>query len=243
MNREAAADMDSADLEQHLAQQLARGQALLRVGDVGRAEELGAELLERFPESTSAYEFMGDVLLLGGNSAKARAHFKRAMELEPANADAERKFASALLNLSQSELDRQMARNLVTGGVIAPPRDPDRSRNAVVAALLFPGLGQLYNRQYAKGLTVFVAAAVGLILLFNGLVVGPWTRVTLEAGDTPLPFSEQMRLVGLVVGAMATWYKLLLLLGLLGFLVVYAYCIYDAYTVSHAQFERGKGRA
>lgn len=243
MNREAAADMDSADLEQHLAQQLARGQALLRVGDVSRAGELGAELLERFPQSTSAYEFMGDVLLLGGNSAKARAHFRRAMELEPANADAERKFASALLNLSQSERDRQVARSLATGGVIASPRDPDRSRNAVVAALLFPGLGQLYNRQHAKGLTVFVAAAVGLILLFNSLVVGPWTRVTREAGDTPLSFSEQTRLVGLVIAGMATWYKLLLLLGLLGFLVVYAYCIYDAYTVSHAQLPRGKARA
>lgn len=243
MDRQPATDADPAEQEQHLAQQLARGQALLRVGDARRAGELGAELLERYPESTSAHEFMGDALLAAGNSAKARAHFKRALELEPANADAERKFASALLNLSQSELDRRTAYGMATGAVLFPPRDPDRSRNAVVAALLFPGLGQLYNRQYAKGLTVFVAAAVGLILLFNGLIVAPWTQVTMDAGDTPLSFSEQAQLVSVVIGAMPLWYKLLLLLGMLGFVTAYAYCIYDAYTVAHAQLSRGRSRA
>jgi len=238
MTEKQTPDIDTAELEQ----QLARGQALLRAGSLQQARELGEGLLQQFAESTSAYEFVGDVLLASGESAKARAHFKRAMELEPANADAERKFASALLNLSQAEIDRQMAHVLASDGVVAPPRNPDRTRNATVAALLFPGLGQLYNRQYAKGLAIFGSAAIGLMLLFYGMVIVPWSRVTEQAGNQTLSFQEQMGLATTAFVMLPIWHKLLLLLGMLAFLAVYIYCILDAYKTATEAYKSGRAR-
>ena len=128
----------------------------LHYGRVSEAQTAAAELLKTQPKSTDAHELMGDVLLARGMRAEARSEYKMAMELEPANADAERKFAQATLLIGESE----RLRNLVIGGDIESAQAMTRkdSRGAMMRSLLFPGIGQLYKGDVEKGAIMALVA-------------------------------------------------------------------------------------
>ncbi len=218
---------------------LSRVQLLLRTGDLTGAEKTASELAEQYPDSTSAHEQVGDVYLAMGRSAQARRHYRRALQLEPANADAERKFAAALVNMSPEEQRRQAIRGLVTGSEDHEP-SPRRPLNAVVAALLFPGLGQLYNRQHEKGLVILGGAAVLVMLLFYGFLMKPWGIVAQQSADKSPTWQEQIQQVQAVLVNMPAGYWVLLICGTVLYLATYAYCIYDAYKTAHEQVAASK---
>lgn len=54
---------------------------------------------------------------------------------------------------------------------------------AVVLSILLAGLGQLYNRRYAKGLLFIIIEAAFLITFYNFLNIGLWGLITL--GEIP----------------------------------------------------------
>lgn len=230
-------DSKPADNGDDLDTRLARGQLLLSRGNLGEAEKAALELVQQHPESTSVFELLGDVYLAMGKSAQARKQYRKAMQLEPANVDAERKFAAALVSPSPEEQQRQMIRELASGAEGFQP-SARRPLNAVLAALLFAGLGQLYNREYEKGLGIFAAAAVLLMLLFRGMVINPWAVVAERAGNQTLAFSDQAQQARQVLMEMSAGYWGLLICGIVAYVGIYVYGIYDAYVTAHRQAEK-----
>lgn len=151
---------DTPALTEEDLQEIARlhEQALrdLHFGQTARAAEVAQALAAKYPRSTTAQETLGDVLAAQGKREEAKAAYRRALDLEPANADAERKFAELSLILSEAERTRRM---LQTGDLRQlrgmAHKDPTR---AATRSLFFPGLGQLYNGDYERGLVVVLVA-------------------------------------------------------------------------------------
>ncbi len=168
------------------------------------AERAVLKLAEIEPDSTTTWELRGDVLLAQGKLAEASQAFEKAVELEPANADAERKFATVQLDLSQAQWQREM----LESGKLEQFRGAVRKEPGAAAArsAFFPGLGQVYNGEYEKGIPMFVAAFVLLIPAVRLLVTWMSPQQTISA-------------LGAVFGY----------IGLFGFLGLYVYGIYDAY--------------
>ncbi len=124
----------------------------LYAGRIPSAEKAALELLEKFPDSTTAHERMGDVFAAQGRRSKARDEYKKALEILPANADAERKYAEAMLFIGEAE----RTRNIMLTGNLAELRGAVNKNPSAAASrsLLFPGLGQLYNGEYEKGIAI-----------------------------------------------------------------------------------------
>jgi tetratricopeptide (TPR) repeat protein len=171
-------------------------------------------LLAAYPDSTSAHELMGDVLMAQGKRNAARESYKRAMELEPANADAERKFAEATLFVQQADRTRE----LLTSGDLTELRGAGSkdASSAAVRSMFFPGLGQLYNGEYEKGL---VAVLAGLPLF--GLAL--WGLVEVVTSST-MRATEPMG-----AGQMA-----LSFIGMFGYASLLAWSIWDAHRTASA---------
>ena len=179
------------------------------------AEQAVLKLEEVAPNSTTTWELRGDALLAQGNLAEASEAFQKALELEPANADAERKYAALQLDLSQAQREREM---LESGDLEqfrgAVQKEPGA---AAVRSAFFPGLGQVYKGEYEKGVAMFVAAFVLLIPAVRLVVT--WLPTFLVTGVS----SEQtISTLGAVFGY----------IGLFGFLGLYIYGVYDAYRSS-----------
>lgn len=224
---EAMSEADEADLTR-LADQAALA---LRLGRQSEAVVAAAELLKRWPESTTAHELAGDVALAEGQLSRARQLYRRALELEPANADAERKYASSLLAQTPDERRAALIQQVIA--------DPTASRsgtrrplNAVLNAMLFPGVGQLYNHEQEKGLTIVAGAAVAVIVLLS--VIMPYVSATFTLGS-PNARETQRRAAQAVVDGIGAWQWTLVIICGAVFLALYLWGIYDAWR--HAQSE------
>ena len=176
----------------------------LHYGRLDAAKDCAQRILQVAPDSTSAHELWGDVLLALGDKQAAAEEFKQAGELEPANADAERKYGMVLVQLRQGAQQRQA---LESGDLSrfrgAADKDPSV---AAGRSALFPGMGQLYNGEYEKGV---VLAALALLLLIPAVdKVFQW-----------LMPSGPVSLAADILG----W------LSLFGYLLVYSYGVYDGY--------------
>ena len=168
------------------------------------AETAARKLRGASPNSTTAWELWGDVLLARGKLAEACAAFGKALELEPANADAERKYAAVQLDLH----DAQRQRKLLESGNLAKLRGASEKAAGKAAAhsAFFPGLGQAYNGDYEKAIVMFVCAFALLIPAVRLVVT--WISPT-----------QEISALGAVFGY----------LGLFGFLALYIFSVYDAY--------------
>jgi len=124
------------------------------------AAEAAMLLVKKHPQSTTAHEMMGDVLLAQGKRQQARDEYKQAIEIEPANADAERKFAQAMLAVEEADYTRRL---MQTGDFtrLRGAMNQDVS-GATYRAAVFPGLGHLYTGAYEVGM---ILAALGLVFL------------------------------------------------------------------------------
>ncbi len=168
------------------------------------AEEAARKLLEAAPNSTTTWELWGDVLRAQGNLAEASAAFEKARELEPANADAERKYASVQLDLSQAERQRE----LLESGSLEDLRGAFQKAPGTAAArsAFFPGLGQAYNGDYERAIVMFACAFILLIPAVRLLV-------------TWISPAQEISALGATFGY----------LGLFGFFALYIFSVYDAY--------------
>jgi hypothetical protein len=187
----------------------------LHFGHLDQAEQGVRRLLELAPNSTTAHELHGDVLSALRQTVAAREAYHRALEAEPANADAERKFAELALQDGQKHW---AAEALLAG-------DADRFRGAAhkapagaaIRSLIFPGLGQLYNGDFELGVVLSVLG-LGLGMALLALFLAP--MVFSSIGGTKLVNQPGPGVWG--------W------LSLVGFGVVYVYSVYEAYAAARA---------
>jgi hypothetical protein len=168
------------------------------------------KLLELSPQSTTALELQGDILRAQGNPKAARDFYHAAMQAEPANADAERKYAELSLEVQHGVWDREA---LLAGDLERFKGAPHKSAaGAAFRSLLFPGLGQLYNGDSELGILL---ATVGLALLMVVLLLLAEPITTLA--------------MGFVTHKAATPPSAWGYLSLLALLALSAYSAYEAY--------------
>jgi len=226
-------EADEADFTR-LADQVALN---LRLGRQPEATRVAEELLKRWPESTTAHELAGDVAAAEGKVGRARQLYKRALELEPANGDAERKYGASLLALTPDE-----RRAALIQQVIADPKaqhtSARRPLNAVLNAMLFPGIGQLYNHEQEKGLGIRSGAAVALIILLG--VIMPYVSATFTLGS-PNAHETQRRSAQAVVDSTGAGQWILATICGLIYLALYAWGIYDAYKHAPSETDQALG--
>lgn len=217
-----------------LADQVALNLRLGRQADARRAAD---ELLRGWPASTTAEELAGDVAYAEGQYAAARKHYRRALELEPANADAERKYGMALLARTPEEQQAALIHQ-----VIADPKAYQSSTrkplNAVLNAMIFPGLGQLYNRQQEKGLGMLAAAAVAIIVMLSMLM--PYVSASMTLGS-PNARTSQLESAQEVVDSMGMGQWLIAIGCGLIFMGLYLWGMYDAWRQAQSETERALG--
>jgi TM2 domain-containing membrane protein YozV len=212
----------------------------LRLNHVPTAAKLSEELLSRWPDSTTAHELAGDVALSQGKVAAARKEYHEALQIEPANIDAERKYGLALVTQTPDE-----RRALLLNQVIADPKalrsSPRKPLNAVLNSLLFPGLGQLYNREHEKGLTMLGVGALLVMLAFYLLVQVPYMGMVRSAESHGLKVNEQIEGARQTMQGQGVGYWLLVTLVILSYSVLYLWGIYDAWRQAQSETNRTLG--
>jgi tetratricopeptide (TPR) repeat protein len=199
---EAAVADEERNLTEEECQELQdQVQLALHLGRGEEALELARRLAAAQPGSTTAHELLADALVKAGELEEAEAEYRHAAEVEPANADAQRKLGEVVLRRRSLDFERQLLqmgmddRSARGAGRVEPD-------GAALRSGLFPGLGQLYVGDYEKGAAL---AVVGLGLL--GLAVnGAFDLVSPDKG----------------------WGAYYLTFGGIGYVAVYVYSIWDA---------------
>ncbi len=141
-------------------QETIQSEALLRDASMLRrkekfkdAEFKTREAINLTPSDPGALELLGDVLQGVGRVDEAMAAYKRAVDSDPKRASAERKYGDLLMNQQQwSNIDPE-----------AVP--PNRWLNSILS-LMFPGVGQVYNGDWAKAVVFFCVDIICIYLLF-----------------------------------------------------------------------------
>jgi tetratricopeptide (TPR) repeat protein len=207
-----ASDGDLGELEQEeMARLYDTVRRALQYRRIPQAVQAAEELVQKHPESTTAHELMGDVLAAQGKRTQARDEYRRSLDLEPANADAERKWAEVMLRIG--EADR--TRDALQAGRFDEIRGASRkdATGAVMRSMFFPGLGQLYNGDYEKGI---ITVLVGLPLF--GLAL--WGLVGLVAASFPRNPEP-----------MSAFDTALAIVGMFGYGVLVVWSVWDAWQV------------
>ncbi|MCD6361849.1 MAG: tetratricopeptide repeat protein [Armatimonadetes bacterium] len=225
MPQDASGPIDEVERDIALGKLYTRARRLLSRGQVELAAEVVAEVVELAPGTTSAEELLGDVAMARGDYEQARDHYLRATEIEPANADAERKYGEAVLEVAR----RQRLRHRVEE-VAEDPDSYQRSRKIPWIAAFYsiiPGLGQIYNRRYEKGLALIASALILLSWVLSQLISYYSAGLVVSAGHSHGKLdTERAREVVAAWGPL-TW--ALVVLAVIAYLGIWVYSILDAY--------------
>ena len=167
------------------------------------ALEIAQRLVAARPASTTAHELLGDAKAALGQLEEAEAEYRLAAELEPANADAQRKLGEVVLQRKSAEFQQRMLQMQLEDRTLRGIGRP-QAEGAAMRSGLFPGLGQLYNGEYEKGAALTAGAMLTLGLAVNGVfgLLSPET-------------SHGREIFCLVFGG-------------IGYLIIYTYSIWDA---------------
>jgi tetratricopeptide (TPR) repeat protein len=148
-------------------------------GDLPQALQLAQEALTLNEPNCEVHEFIGDVLLTLNRGADALNSFKRARELNPGRVELEDKVARAAVRRA-AVVDSMAHMQAVLEG--RAPQEPKRNPGlAALASLVVPGLGQLYNQEFGKGLSLIAAfltfATLSMLSMLRQSVSGGY-RIT-----------------------------------------------------------------
>ncbi len=166
-----------------------RARLALKSGRADEALELARQLVAARPGSTTAHELLGDAMAALDRWQEAADEYKKAAELEPANADAHTKYGQAILRLKDEEFQRRMMQLELEGRAFRGFSNP-QPEAAALRSGLFPGLGQLYNGEYEKGIALGAAALVTLGIAVHGLMG------TFSPEGTEPPYASIMAVIG-----------------------------------------------
>ncbi len=226
------------ELEEQLAKQQFDRQVLsarlfLKQGRYDDAQGAVDALSADHPDESEVHELQGDVLRAQGSRKKARESYEKAIALDAANANAERKYAEMVLFIGDAARAAKDRQSLLDNPDAHRPGKKRSALSAIIYSCVFPGLGQLYNREHEKGLLLFAVGAIDLILLINGVILAPSRAVAREAGQgAGMDFGEQFFAWGDKLRAIHWWGWILAMLGLAVFLAIHLYSIYDATKVA-----------
>lgn len=140
----------------------------LRQGNLTQAKTSLDKAKELAPDHPLVLEVEGDIAFTQGRFHTARQLYQRAHELEPGNAKIEEKYATAILKIATPQL---IAQQILTSG--------ERPKNAYLAALqstVLPGVGQLYNGEWLKGL-LLMAGVFLLAYMQSGYLFAAYHQV------------------------------------------------------------------
>lgn len=192
---------------------------LLRSRDTyDEAEARCLEALDLDPTDEEARELLGDVLVAQGRAAEGLSQYQQVLETAPSREALERKIARAVLRQAQFEEERRAAQELLAGKV-----RPEIERRPGIAALFstfVPGLGQLYNHQYVKGVALCVAFVLAVFGLVSSAMVG-LKGMLATAGARAAPSPGGFEALNVLVTGPRLWW-------LLGLFAIWLFAIGDA---------------
>lgn len=158
------------------------------------------ERLEKARESAGdksvlVIELEGDLAFAQGRFLTAERLYKEAFALNPKNLKLEEKYATALLKMHEPELSplRKLDDSFWSNRV---PRNPVVS---AIQSAIFPGLGQLHNGEWLKGLIMML---VTIFIFLAQLRIYIFAFYDNRAGSTSpftMAFGELFRGVGIVL--------------------------------------------
>ncbi|MBD3291957.1 MAG: hypothetical protein GF393_03470 [Armatimonadia bacterium] len=219
-DREALEEMER---QHRLGELVKRTRRAIAMNRPAEAEKLAAEATELAPDTTTVEELLGDVAMARARYVEARKHYERALEIEPINADAEAKLGEAVIRI-RSATD---VRDRMEDAVENPDEYKGFRKTPITAAFysIIPGLGQLYNGEYYKGLIIAAIEMLLLAWLLSKLLA--YQGASLIAGaQNPRLDPEAARQVVEGYGAF-TW--TLIVLAIVAYLAIWVYSIFDAW--------------
>lgn len=139
-------------------------------GDLESAVTSCQELLTLDPDNLDAREVMADVLAEDGKHDEAMAQYRRIFEADSSRTDVERKMAQMALRAGELRRREQRRQELIEDPTRRDRRSDVRLSTAWLCALICPGMGQLYLREYAKGAIILGGSLVLIALILNAFV-------------------------------------------------------------------------
>jgi tetratricopeptide (TPR) repeat protein len=133
------------------------GQATLQRsrGDLQQGLALAQEAVALDDDSWEAHELVGDILLALQRPEQAMESYRRARERNADRSSLEEKIGRTALARAERDRTSQLSRAVLDGK--AAPDIPKRSPSyAALYSFVIPGLGQVYNREVAKGVVIVV---------------------------------------------------------------------------------------
>ncbi|MEA3400093.1 MAG: hypothetical protein U9R79_02500 [Armatimonadota bacterium] len=230
MRPDDADELEEMQRQHELGRLVSRTKRAIDMGRLQQAQQFAHQAAELAPDTTTVEELLGDLAMAKREYTAARDHYQRALEIEPINADAEEKLGEAVLHIQEGSRLRQRMEEAVDH----PEEYKGFRRNPVLAAFysVIPGLGQLYNHEYEKGLAMAGVAMLLLAWILSKLLTYFGVNLIATRATNPQLEREAARQVVEGYGPL-TW--TLIVLAIAAYLAIWIYSIVDAYRVCTEQ--------
>jgi TM2 domain-containing membrane protein YozV len=154
----AVHEAPESSLRQPTAEDIERVDSLIRkahLASIRRDRDETRRLLEEAealaPNSPAVLEALGDEYLASGKTREARAMFERALKVSGPNVALEKKHAQTVFQTDAAAAGWSLEMQFQRQEAVASPAA------SMLFSLFIPGLGQMVNGQWAKGVTFLVA--------------------------------------------------------------------------------------
>lgn len=145
------------------------------------AEDTCRKALEITPGDAALKEMLADILQERGKPEDALDEYKSALELAPGKTSLETKYAKLVIDIAERKHEKELAEDMLSN----PHKYLVVKRNVgftFLLAAIFPGLGQLYNKEYVKAGVIAGVAALFIISWALSIKVSGYGVVTSVTG-------------------------------------------------------------